>query len=144
MAVVVDSNLIVVLVNGDPRGERALRLFQDWRRQEIKIHAPDLAYYEIANALTRSIVARLFAPEDLEAAWNFIEGLPIVYHKFSQTTRVVEIALSLRRQSAYDAVYLALAESLGAELWTLDGPLYRNAIGLGFPVRLLADLADEG
>jgi predicted nucleic acid-binding protein len=46
--------------------------------------------------------------------------------------RVVEIALALKRQNAYDAAYIALAEDLGAELWTLDGPLYRNAHGLGF------------
>lgn len=49
----------------------------------------------------------------------------------------MEIALSLGRSSAYDAAYLALAETLNAELWTLDGPLYRNAVGRGFPVRLL-------
>ena len=32
--------------------------------------------------------------------------------------------------------YLALAERWGAELWTLDGPLARNAAGRGFPVHL--------
>ncbi len=50
---------------------------------------------------------------------------------------MVEIALLLERQSAYDAAYLALAESLSAELWTLDGSLYRNAISHGLPVQLL-------
>ncbi|MFN6517517.1 MAG: hypothetical protein RMY29_023960 [Nostoc sp. CreGUA01] len=43
----------------------------------------------------------------------------------------------MERQSAYDAAYLALAESLNAELWTLDGLLYRNAISYAFSVRLL-------
>ena len=51
--------------------------------------------------------------------------------------RVADIALRLRRASAYDAAYLALAQLLGATLWTFDGPLYRNAVGLGFPVRLV-------
>jgi predicted nucleic acid-binding protein len=49
----------------------------------------------------------------------------------------VEIALSLGRQTAYNAAYIELAERLKAELWTLDGPLYRNAVGLNFPVNLL-------
>ena len=53
--------------------------------------------------------------------------------------RMVEIALSLGRQSAYDAAYLALAEALEAELWTLDGPLYRNAVNRGFRVQLLSE-----
>jgi predicted nucleic acid-binding protein len=41
--------------------------------------------------------------------------------------RAIEIAVDLERHSAYDAAYLALAERLGAEVWTLDGPLFRNA-----------------
>ena len=50
---------------------------------------------------------------------------------------MVEIALSLNRQNSYDAAYLALAEVLNAELWTLDSPLYRNEIGQGFAIRLM-------
>jgi hypothetical protein len=33
--------------------------------------------------------------------------------------------------------YVALAESLGADLWTMDGPLARNAAQSGLPVRLI-------
>ncbi|HEY2702122.1 MAG TPA: nucleic acid-binding protein, partial [Candidatus Dormibacteraeota bacterium] len=45
-------------------------------------------------------------------------------------------ALQLRRRSAYDAAYLALAEDLGAELWTFDAALVRNAGARGHPVYL--------
>ncbi len=137
MAVVVDSNLIVVLANGDPRRPIVQRQFDEWEEQGIEIHVPVLAYYEIANSLTRLIAAGIFPQEKLPEAWNYINKLSIIYHLFSGGTRVVEIALSLGRRSAYDAAYLALAETLNAELWTLDGPLYRNAVGRGFPVRLL-------
>jgi hypothetical protein len=44
----------------------------------------------------------------------------------------------LERQSAYDAAYLALAQDLDGECWTLDGRLVRNATRLGLPVRLVA------
>ncbi len=40
-------------------------------------------------------------------------------------------------RSAYDAAYIALATELGADLWTLDGPLARNAVSAGLPVRLV-------
>jgi len=52
---------------------------------------------------------------------------------------VIKVALQLGRKSAYDAVYLVLAERLGAELWTLDTPLYRNAAGHGYPVHLIGE-----
>ena len=139
MTVVVDANLVVVLVNGNPRREQAWRQFQDWMDRGINIHAPNLAFYEIANALTRLIAAGFFPEERLAEAWNFIYALPITYHPFPDGTRIIEIALSLQRNSAYDAAYLALAESLDAQLWTLDGPLYRNAVARGFPVRLLGN-----
>lgn len=139
MAIVVDSNLLIVMVNGDPRGGQVQMLFTQWIEQDIDIYAPDLAAYEVANSLTRSIVANAFPQENLTTALNFISRLPITYHPFLQGTRVIEIALSLRCQSAYDAAYLALAESLDAQLWTLNGPLYRNAIKQGFPVRLLGE-----
>jgi predicted nucleic acid-binding protein len=95
--------------------------------------------YEVANALTRAIVAQAFDRQVLSDAWTLISSLPIHYHPCPQGTRIVEIALSLGRQSAYDAAFLALAEALDAELWTLDGPLYRNAVNRGFKVHLLGE-----
>ena len=136
--VVVDANLIVALVSGDPRGNEVLRHFTDWLSRNVEIHSPRLAQYEIANALTRLIVGGAFPVDKVEEAWNNISLLPIAYHELRNAKRAVEIALALNRQNAYDAAYIALAEELSAELWTLDGPLYRNARGLGFAVNLIS------
>jgi predicted nucleic acid-binding protein len=136
--VVVDANLLIALISGDPRGSKVLQYFTDWLNHHIEIHAPLLTKYEIANALTRLIVGGAFPEDKVEDAWNNISLLPIRYHDLSHVKRVVEIALALKRQNAYDAAYVALTEELHAELWTLDGPLYRNAQGLGFPVNLIS------
>jgi predicted nucleic acid-binding protein len=135
--VVVDANLFVALVSGDLRGDKVLQQFVLWIDQDIELHAPSLVRYEITNAITRLVVAGAFQLDKVQPAWNDLSILPVTYHALEDAKRTVEIALSLGRQTAYDAAYIELAERLKAELWTLDGPLYRNAVGLNFPVNLL-------
>ncbi len=134
---VLDANLLVVLVSGDPRRTLVLRQIGKWLDDNVELHAPFLAQYEIANALTRLVVAGTFPKDRVEEAADSILVLPIQYHPIVAIQRVIEISQLLGRQSAYDAAYLELAESLDAELWTLDGPLHRNAIDYGFDVRLI-------
>ena len=67
---------------------------------------------------------------------TIVGGLPITYDRLPDNARAVEVAVDLQRHSAYDAAYLALAERLDGEVWTLDGPLARNAAGR-YRVRLI-------
>ncbi|MGZ8845392.1 MAG: type II toxin-antitoxin system VapC family toxin [Pyrinomonadaceae bacterium] len=134
---VVDANLLVVIVSGDPRRERVVEQFIVWLDQHIELDAPSLSQYEVINALTRLVVAGQLKASAAKKASADLLLLPVNYQPILRPERVLEIALQLGRQTAYDAAYLALAEELNTELWTLDGPLYRNASGLGFPVRLL-------
>jgi predicted nucleic acid-binding protein len=139
LSVVVDSNLLVALVLNDPRAPAVDRQFRSWFEAAETLHAPQLLRNEAANALTRAVVAGLLAAEQVGAAWTAITQLDVTLHALSDGADVVATALRLQRSSAYDAAYIALAQSLNAELWTLDGPLSRNASGLGLPVRLVAE-----
>jgi predicted nucleic acid-binding protein len=142
MAVVIDANLLVVMASGDVRQLMASAQFEAWITAGEEIHAPDLLPYEVASAFTRLVVGRSMSSREARLAWEALELLPIVQHPLSDDLpRVVEVALALKRQSAYDAAYIALAHELGAVLWTLDGPLARNAQAAGFPVRLLDETA---
>jgi len=58
-------------------------------------------------------------------------------HGLTDGPAVVAVAQTLQRESAYDASYVALAQELDAELWTLGGPLARNASSVDLPVRLI-------
>jgi len=100
------------------------------------LHAPLLTKYEVASALTRSRVRGSLSPEDAAEALAIIDGLGVTFDLAPDNARAIEIAVELERHSAYDAAYLALAERLGAEVWTLDGPLARNA-GSRHPVKLI-------
>jgi predicted nucleic acid-binding protein len=92
----------------------------------------------VASGLTRLVAAGRLPPQGVIPAWRAINRVPIRHHVLqSSQAQVVEVAMRLRRQSAYDAAYIVLAQQLEGELWTLDGPLARNAAGIGFPVRLI-------
>ena len=136
MPIVLDANLVVALASGDPRKAVAEALIRRWIETGEVLHAPTLLFYEVANGLTRSVAAGALAITRVDEAWRTVIGSPLVYHRLHDGAAVTSIALRLQRQSAYDAASIALAEQLGAQLWTFDGPLYRNASGLGFPVHL--------
>lgn len=55
MTVVVDANFLVALITPHPLRENATRLFRDWLANDIERHAPNLAQYEVASALTLSL-----------------------------------------------------------------------------------------
>lgn len=138
MPVVVDANVFIVLTSVDDRYPIAQRRVQQWTDSSEVIHAPSLLTYEFANGFTRLVASGAVTPEQVDGAWRTLLALNITYHPLLEDgARVVAIARRLRRQNAYDAAYLALAERLNADVWTFDGPLYRNAVGLGFPVHLL-------
>jgi predicted nucleic acid-binding protein len=138
VAVVVDANLLVALVADQEHAAAVAELLTGWADAGEQLHAPALLPYEAANALTRLIATERLAEEALGAAWEAIQAVPITYHALVDGAGAIRVALRLRRHSAWDAAYVALAVALGAQLWTLDGPLARNAADVGLPVQLVA------
>lgn len=137
MAVVLDASLLVMLLTGDPRGAAADQMIRGWTAAGEPMHTTALMRYEVASALTRCVSSGALAEPQAAAAWPTIDALAIEEHPMaSERQRVVEIALRLRRRSAYDAAYIALAEALSADLWTFDVALARNAASVGYRVRL--------
>jgi predicted nucleic acid-binding protein len=137
LTVVLDSNVVVALVLDAKRAPAVERRFRDWADAGEALHAPSLFRYEVANALTRNIVAGALDEADAESAWQRIVAIDVHLHDLTDGLAVVAIARKLQRESAYDASYIALAQRLDAQLWTLDGPLARNASGADLPVRLI-------
>lgn len=137
MTVVIDANALVALIASEPDGPAVSELIEEWTAEDRELHAPTLARYEVANVLARQQATGRLSKEDVASGWQALEELPITYHALLDGPDVIDIAATLGRRSAFDASYVALARSLDAELWTLDGPLARNAAGQKLPVRLI-------
>jgi predicted nucleic acid-binding protein len=137
VTVVIDANALVALIASEPDGPAVSKLIERWTIEERELHAPALARYEITNVLARQHAAGRLSKEDVASGWQALEELPITYHTLLDGPAVIDVAATLGRRSAFDAAYVALARRLDAELWTLDGPLARNAAGQKLPVRLI-------
>lgn len=137
MSVVLDANALIVLALDRQRAGAVEKLLRAWKAEGEDLHAPVLLRYEVASALAQAVAAGQLAPEAVAAASQRISSVPIVLHQLKDTAAVVMMAQRLERRSAYDAAYVVLAEELGTQLWTLDGPLARNAASRGLPVRLI-------
>ena len=103
----------------------------------VKAIAPHLLFYEVMNGiLTATRRKRLDSDKALKALDN-LAGLGVEL-KGVAAERVLGLALD-HNLSAYDAAYLALAESEACELWTGDRAFYQAIKGASPLVRWIGD-----
>ncbi|MFZ2003549.1 MAG: type II toxin-antitoxin system VapC family toxin [Stellaceae bacterium] len=123
MIVIDASALLELLLEETPAADAvATRLF----RQGDTIHVPHLLDLEIANVLRRRALAGLIAVERCRDALGDVGRLRLFRHPHNfLLARVWELRDNL---SAYDAMYVALAEFLNAPLLTRDRRM-ANAVG---------------
>lgn len=137
MAIVVDANLLVALATSTD-GESAVDAqFSRWSKAGEGLHAPSLISYEIASAFSQMLAAKAITENQLPDLWAAATAVDVQLHHLGDGPEVVRVASMLQRRSAYDAAYIALAQELDAELWTVDGKLARNAASADLPVRLV-------
>ena len=139
-AVVPDTSVIVKWFRqGEILADRALALRGAYLDGRIAISVPSLAAYELANVLrykedltteqVQTAVESLF-----DVGWEWVMPSSAVMH------RAVEIARACET-TVYDAVFVALAESLGATFVTADERLAHRLEALPF-VHFLGEMTD--
>ena len=120
--IILDASAVVELVVEPATTTRALR---GRLRSDPDAQAPHLVDAEVANALRRKLLS---GELDLARAVRAIRRLKLMGLVRWQQTQLLDRALALRNQlTAYDAIYVAMAEVTGATLLTRDARLARTA-----------------
>ncbi len=130
-AIVLDASVVVELLLASSAGKAAMaRLVA----ADAVLHAPELLDIEVLHVLRRAALRDLLTPQRAEQALDVLESLPITRHAHAPLRRRCwQLRANL---SAYDAAYVALAEGLGARLFTRDARIAR-APGLGAVVEVV-------
>ena len=118
--IVVDASAITELLLQTELGARVERRIY---RDDDDLHAPHLLDVEVLNALRRLVQAGEVRAERAAEAIDDLQVLRILRHgHIDLAIRAWELRQNF---TAYDAVYLALAESLDAAVVTCDRPFGR-------------------
>jgi predicted nucleic acid-binding protein len=124
--VCVDASLVIRLVVS-AAGEPTQHLWDQWDSERRQLAAPTLLYYEVANALYCYHKLGYLSASSVELAFRAALALPLKLRGEPELHwRALELAEEFSLPAAYDAHYLALAELLGGEFWTVDGRLART------------------
>jgi len=121
--IVVDASAVIEVLLRTPAAVAVeARLFDSGET----LHAPHLIDVEVAQVLRRYALAGRIDPEHCRAALEVVLDMPLrrYAHDFL-LSRIWQLRGNL---TAYDAVYVALAETLDAPLLTRDRRL-ANAVG---------------
>ena len=118
--IVLDASAVVELLLDTVAGRRVAILIDD---AAMGLHVPHLLDVEAVSALRRFAREGIVEKDEAEAAIEHLLALDLQRHSHEG---LLERAWALRNNvTAYDAMYVALAEGLNATLVTCDGRLAR-------------------
>jgi len=133
----VDASFVLRMFLG-PDDAEAWERWDSWLAEGRNIHAPHLLAYEGANAIYRYPRAGHLSLATATLAVDAALGLPMTRESpLALHSAALRRAAGLCLRAVYDAHYVALADTLDAELWTADARLAREVGDSGPKIRLL-------
>lgn len=129
----VDASFVLKLVLDEPESEQVAALWAAWAAEGVDIIAPCHLAFEVTSVIRNHVFRREISAAAGQMAFEaFLAQEIALYHPGDLEMRAWELAQQYNRPTAYDASYLALAESVGCELWTADRRLIK-AVGGTLP-----------
>ena len=129
----VDASIAIKWLVEEDHSREADQLLTAWDRDNTRVTAPHLLPTEVANGLYQRVRrGHLSLATAVQLAAAFLEKDIALVQSVHIHLRAMRIASELAQNAAYDAHYLALAESLDCDLWTADRRFHQAATG-SFP-----------
>lgn len=116
---VIDANVIAELIAGDKGLQNSITEMIQGKH----LSSPDFTHAAVLSSLRKSYLKQLLTRHDLWTA--LIEYLEMPISRHDSSDLLMNAMNYLHNVSAYDALYVALAESLNCPLVTLDHRLAR-------------------
>lgn len=122
--IVIDCSVSATWVLPGELSARAERLLAQVLDGEIRLFVPTLWHYESLNLLRSAVLRKRITEPEAKKALHLLSEIPmeVVDPALQGRPAILEAALR-HRLSAYDATYLALADSRGIGLVTADSDL---------------------
>jgi predicted nucleic acid-binding protein len=128
-AAVIDSGVAVLRTLSTAARPAAAALWEHLLHEAVPLYAPRLWSYEVTSVIHKYLFDKILTGDEAENMLRilFAFGVNLVDEDEALCLAALRWASRLSQRPAYDAFYLALAESLDAELWTADRRLWQNA-----------------
>lgn len=125
---VIDASIALRWLLPDRLSDASWRLFEGTVQRGDQITAPTLWVYEVVSGLTKAIFFQNLSRDDARKslARFFTLNAHLIDADEKLSSHALDWTIRLQRLASYDSYYLALAESLGCELWTADRKFFNS------------------
>ncbi len=120
--IVLDASVVVPLMMPHPLSQAAERWIRHWKREYYRLVSPCFMPVEAVSVIRQAVYGGKFNPQHAAQAVDILMamGIELVMPSGEVLQSALGWAERLGQSKAYDAQYVALAESLNAELWSAD------------------------
>lgn len=127
--VTIDAGLVFKLIVPNPDRDQLKKRVEQWTHEELVLCAPSLWLYELTSIFTKMVHFDELSEEEGKKGLALALALDIqlIQPNAEQARQAYAWTRRLGRAAAYDSFYLALAETLQCELWTVDRRLVNAA-----------------
>ena len=125
--VVADLGIFLASVLQERLTPKARAIIKFWAATNVTLVAPALFQYEIVAVLRKNVYQGRISLDESIKGRDIPLSQPIQYMLDDDLLRrAFDLSTRFNGPTAYDAQYLAVAERLGCDFWTLDERLYNS------------------